>query len=203
MAYEGWSIDWSVYERGSWMGLSAWTFFMPSDINNRSCTQSHSWTHNFPSLLKKTKQNKNKKQNKTKQNKTKKKKTSEIPIFGTLLAKKINFGLDFAENQYFQVGHVLLRHYDVIHWPIFMILVSMERGDPTLYHGTKHLYFGSVNFKITGGCNHPLRKTCYKKCSGRPGLKEYVYNKYIITKHIMGKNHGFSESNVFHFWSDW
>ena len=33
-----------MYERGSWMGLSAWTFFMPSGINNRSCTQSHSWT---------------------------------------------------------------------------------------------------------------------------------------------------------------
>ena len=41
-----------MYERGSWMGLSAWTFFMPSGcalssgINNRSCTQSHSWTPN-------------------------------------------------------------------------------------------------------------------------------------------------------------
>ena len=36
-----------MYERGSWMGLSAWTFFMPSGINNRSCTQSHSWTPNL------------------------------------------------------------------------------------------------------------------------------------------------------------
>ena len=31
-----------------------------------------------------------------------------------------------------------------------MILVSMERGDPTLYYGTKHLHFWHVNFKITG-----------------------------------------------------
>ena len=26
-----------------------------------------------------------------------------------------------------------------------MILVSMERGDPTLYHGTKQSYFGQKN----------------------------------------------------------
>ena len=32
----------------------------------------------------------------------------------------------------------------------FMILASMERGDPTLYYGTKQLYFGRVNFKFTG-----------------------------------------------------
>ena len=36
-----------------------------------------------------------------------------------------------------------------------MILVSIERGDPTLYYGTKQLYFGHVNFKITGCGNHP------------------------------------------------
>ena len=39
----------------------------------------------------------------------------------------------------------------------------MERGDSALYYGTKQLYFGCVNFKITGGGNRPLRKTCYKK----------------------------------------
>ena len=44
-----------------------------------------------------------------------------------------------------------------------MILVSMKREDPTLYYGTKQLYFGRVNFKITGDGNSPLRKTCYKK----------------------------------------
>ena len=32
-----------------------------------------------------------------------------------------------------------------------MILVSMEREDPTLYYGSKQLYFGRVNFKFTGG----------------------------------------------------
>ena len=67
--------------------------------------------------------------------------------------EKINFGLYFAVNQHFQVGHALLRHCDVIRWLIFMILVSMERGDPTLYHGTKQLYFGHVGFKFTGGGN--------------------------------------------------
>ena len=36
-----------------------------------------------------------------------------------------------------------------------MILVSTERGDPTLYYDTKQIYFRRVNFKITGGANHP------------------------------------------------
>ena len=50
----------------------------------------------------------------------------------------------------FRSAMFLLRHCDAIRWPIFTILVSMERGDPTLYYGTKQLYFGRVNFKITG-----------------------------------------------------
>ena len=46
-------------------------------------------------------------------------------------SEKINSGRYFAENLHYQVGHVLLHHCDVIRWLIFMILVSMERGDPT------------------------------------------------------------------------
>ena len=43
------------------------------------------------------------------------KKPGEIPIFGTFLAeKKINFGLYFAENRHFQVGHVLVRYCDIV-----------------------------------------------------------------------------------------
>ena len=84
-------------------------------------------------------------------------------------SERINFGLYFAENRHFQVGHVLLRKCDVLRWPIFMILVLMERGDLTLYYGTKQLYFGRVNFKFTGGGNHPLRKMCYKKAQKDEG----------------------------------
>ena len=37
-----------------------------------------------------------------------------------------------------------------------MILVSMERGDPTLYYGTKKTILWGVKFKFTGGGgNHP------------------------------------------------
>ena len=36
----------------------------------------------------------------------------EIPIFGTILAEKINVGQYFAENRHFQVDHALLRHCD-------------------------------------------------------------------------------------------
>ena len=42
------------------------------------------------------------------------KQVGEILIFGTFLAKKINFGLYFAENRHFRVGHVLLRHCDIL-----------------------------------------------------------------------------------------
>ena len=48
-----------------------------------------------------------------------------------------------------------------------MILVSMERGDPTLYQGTKQLYLGLVNFKFIRGVTNPLGKPCYKKRLGR------------------------------------
>ena len=80
------------------------------------------------------------------------KKPSEIPIFGTFLAKKITFFFQFwssfTETPLLESGHVWKRHCDVIRWPIFMILVSMERGDPTLYHGIKQSYFRPVNFKF-------------------------------------------------------
>ena len=58
----------------------------------------------------------------------------------------------------------------------------MERRDPTLYYGTKQLHFGRVNFKFTGGGNHPLRKTCYRKKrgSGRRGLSELWLSSYQI-----------------------
>ena len=45
-------------------------------------------------------------------------------------SEKNQFGLYFAGNQYFHVGHAL-RHCDVICLLIFMILISMERRDPT------------------------------------------------------------------------
>ena len=59
-----------------------------------------------------------------------------------------------------------------------MILVSMERGDPTLYHGTKQSYFGPVNFKFIRGVvtTPPLGKPCYKKRLGRTRVKR----KHIV-----------------------
>ena len=45
-----------------------------------------------------------------------------------------------------------------------MISVSMERGDPTLYHGPKQSYFGPVNFKfIRGVVTTPLVNHVTKK----------------------------------------
>ena len=89
------------------------------------------------------------------------KKPGEIPIF---FSEKLDFlsilVYMFTENPIFESGHVWKRHCDVIRWPIFMILVSMERGDPTLYYGTKQLHFGPVSqFQVTT----PLGKPCYQK----------------------------------------
>ena len=39
-----------------------------------------------------------------------------------------------------------------------MILLSMERGDPILYYGTKQLYFGCVNFKFTDVLQKKIQK---------------------------------------------
>ena len=39
-----------------------------------------------------------------------------------------------------------------------MIFVSIVREDPTLYYGTKQLYFGRVNFKFTGVVTNPPYK---------------------------------------------
>ena len=87
-------------------------------------------------------------------------------------SKKINFSLNIAENRTFQVGHVLLRRFDVIRWPIFVILVSIERGGPNLYYGFKQLYFGSVSFKFTGGGNHTHSG---RRGSGTRGLKTIIF----------------------------
>ena len=91
------------------------------------------------------------------------KKPGEIPIFGTSLAKKSILDHISLKIDIFQVGHVLLRHCDVICRPIFMIVVSMEWRDPILNYGTKQLYFGSVTFNFKGVVTTPLRKTCYQK----------------------------------------
>ena len=75
----------------------------------------------------------------------------------------------------FWVQPCLKHHCDVIRWLIFMILVSMERGDPTLYHGTKQSYFGLVNFKFIGVVKPPL-KPCYKKRLGRTRVNDTKVN---------------------------
>ena len=38
---------------------------------------------------------------------------------------------------------------------------------PSLYYGIKQLYLWRVNFRFSGGGNHPLRKTCWKRKKNR------------------------------------
>ena len=68
----------------------------------------------------------------------------------------------------------------------------MERRDPTLYYGTKQFYFGSVNFKITGGGNLPpyedvlqkrLRKTRVKSCSQTKSHMLDLYLNFLKSTH--------------------
>ena len=82
-----------------------------------------------------------------------------------------NFGLLSLKIRLKESGHVWKRHCDVIRLPIVMILVSMERRGPTLYHGTKQLCFGPVNFKFIGVVTTPLGKPYYKKRLGRTRVK--------------------------------
>ena len=83
--------------------------------------------------------------------------------------RKFNFALYFPENRLFQVGHVWKRHCDVIRWPIFKILVSMEKETlpyrPTIWYHTLILW--ACQSQVHGGGNHPpyedvLRKIPYE-----------------------------------------
>ena len=79
------------------------------------------------------------------------KKNQKSPIFRTFSVKFSILAYYYAENQHFQVNHVVVCHCDVIRWSIFMILISMERGDPILNYAIKQLHFGYVNFNSTWG----------------------------------------------------
>ena len=56
----------------------------------------------------------------------------------------------------------LLRHCDVIRWLIFMILLSMERGDLP-YTVVPNNYTLGMSISKSEGGGMTLRKTCYKK----------------------------------------
>ena len=53
----------------------------------------------------------------------------------------------------------------------------MKRRDPTLYYGTKQLYFRRVNFKFTG-CNHPPGRRVTKKKKKKKKKKEEAQEDY-------------------------
>ena len=74
-----------------------------------------------------------------------------------------------------------------------MILVSMERETPTLYHGTKQSYFGPVNFKFIRGVvtTPPLGKPCFKKRLGRTRvktcMKRFLVKAYLFAPSLSEK----------------
>ena len=60
-----------------------------------------------------------------------------------------------------------------------MILVSVERGDSTLYYGTNNYTFGVSISKLQGLVN-PLGRRVRKKGSGRRGLiYKYDFGVYM------------------------
>ena len=63
-----------------------------------------------------------------------------------------------------------------------MILVSMDRGDPTQYYSTKQQRFICTDFKITGGVvtTPSLVNRVTEKGLVRRGLKTYVYSNVMM-----------------------
>ena len=57
----------------------------------------------------------------------------------------------------------LWRHIDVIHKWLVLILVSMKRGCPYLYTGSKFRVMAFSIDNLEGGCNNPLWKICLGK----------------------------------------
>ena len=73
--------------------------------------------------------------------------------------RKKGLGLYFTENPYFEVGHISLRHCDVLRLMLLLIFKSMERRDPISYRPTMKPNNHSVwsdNFDFTWGCNRPI-----------------------------------------------
>ena len=81
---------------------------------------------------------------------------------------KTNFCLYFENDNFsiFKGVLTLWHHSDVIHKWLVLILVSMERGCPFLYTGSKFRLYYLQYWLSEGGCNNPLRKICFEKSSG-------------------------------------
>ena len=75
---------------------------------------------------------------------------------------KINFTHRITISQFLRA----CSHYDVIVRSCIngsLILVSMERGCPYLYTGSKFRVLRPSVLIIRGGCNNPLHKICLEK----------------------------------------
>ena len=97
-------------------------------------------------------------------------------------SEDINFGLYISLNIniYFRAGHVLLRHCDVIRWPIFMILGINGKRRPYPNNYTLGMSISSLQ----GGSNHPQEDMLHKG-SGRWGLTLvllYYFSLKLFTK---------------------
>ena len=81
----------------------------------------------------------------------------------------------------FRSAMFLLRHWDVICWPIFMILVSIERQNPTLYYMVPNNYtFGVSISKSQGVVTTPLGRRVTKKRGGGSGRQGLIYTVSMI-----------------------
>ena len=102
----------------------------------------------------------------------------EILIFGTFLAKKSILAYIFHWKSTF--SDTLLRHCDFIRWPIFMILVSMERKDST--HNTMVPNNCTLCMPISnsqGVVTIPLGRRVTRKASERRGLNNKAFGIFF------------------------
>ena len=101
------------------------------------------------------------------------KKAGKILIFGTFFSEKNYFGQYFTENLHFQVGHVLLRHFDVMTDFHDFGTNGKERPYLILWYQTTIGLLWLVNFKFTGPGRRVTKKeqNKQKKGSRRRGFR--------------------------------
>ena len=103
----------------------------------------------------------------------------------------------YTQNDHFSIFEgvlMLWRHSDVIHKWLVFILVSMERGCPYLYTGSKFrvIWPSELIIRRGQGCNNPLRKICLGKTLRRTRVKLYIFGILMTRQTIW---HYFSEKS--------
>ena len=105
--------------------------------------------------------------------------SAKNPIFLRFVSEKLifaNFHVHFQCIQISEGALTLWRHSDVIWSSMVLILVSMDRGGPYLYTGSKYMGIAGIPYSKSreGVATIPLRRTCYKRYVRRTRVKRFI-----------------------------